>query len=104
MKISKSTTLGELQDYIWEMNHTRGFDIENPDKKLIMLTEEVGELAKAIRMTVGMKFDSKTSKRDVEEELADVQIVLMGLASMLGVDIAEAIDKKEDKNRKRTWK
>lgn len=104
MKINQATTLKELQDYIWQMNRVRGFDLENPDKKLIMLTEEVGELAKAIRKTVGMKFDGDTSKKDVEEELADVQIVLIGLASLLGIDMAEAVNKKENENRKRNWK
>jgi NTP pyrophosphatase (non-canonical NTP hydrolase) len=40
----------------------------------------------------------------VREELADVQIVLLGLASMLDVDMFEAVKEKEEKNRKREWK
>ena len=104
MKITKDTTLGELQEYIWQMNHERGFDLENPATKLIMLAEETGELAKAIRKTVGLSFSQDTEIKTVEEEIADVLIVLMGLASMLDIDVAEATDAKEAKNRGRTWK
>jgi len=33
-----------------------------------------------------------------------VQIVLLGLASILGVDMFEAVKDKEAKNRQREWK
>ena len=38
------------------MNIDRGFNTEDASKKLVMLMEEVGELAKAIRKSVGLKF------------------------------------------------
>lgn len=81
----------------------RGFN-NDLSKEFVMLTEEVGELAKAIRKEVGMKFTSTTRKTEVAEELADVQIVLLGLANMLGVDMFDAVVAKEKHNRTRTWK
>jgi NTP pyrophosphatase (non-canonical NTP hydrolase) len=69
-----------------------------------MLTEEVGEVAKAVRKISGLKFDKSTSQSDLAEEIADVFIVLLGLASMTNVDVAEAVKLKEEKNSKRSWK
>lgn len=85
------------------MNIERKFNIEDPSKKLVMLMEEVGELSKAVRKTVGMKFTETTKVTDIEEELADVQIVLLGLASLLQIDMFDAVIRKEEKNKKRTW-
>ena len=102
--ITQDVTLRELQDYVWQANIDRGFNLEDPAKKLVMLMEEVGELAKAIRKQSGMKFTATTKKTDIEEELADVQIVLLGLASMVKVDLVKAVADKEAKNRERSWK
>ena len=97
-------SLGELQRYVWRMNKERGFDTETPSDKMLMLTEEVGEPAKALRKTAGMKFTDTTKQTDVAEEIADVLIVLLGLSSMVGIDTYDALVAKERKNRERTWR
>jgi NTP pyrophosphatase (non-canonical NTP hydrolase) len=102
--LPKNDSLRALQKYIWQINQARGFNLTDPHKKLGMLIEEVGELAKAIRTLSGMKFTVTTRKTELEEELADVQIVLLGLSSMLKVDMFDAVATKEAKNQKRTWK
>ena len=85
------------------MNIERQFNTEDAGKKLVMLMEEVGELAKAVRKTIGLKFTDTTKITEVREELGDVQIVLLGLASLLDIDMFDAVVEKEKKNRKRTW-
>jgi NTP pyrophosphatase (non-canonical NTP hydrolase) len=97
-------SLKRLQAYVWQMNIERGFNTEDPAKKLILLMEEVGELAKAVRQSVGMKFTDTTKRTALRDELGDVQIVLLGLASLLGQDMFEAVIDKEKKNRRREWK
>ena len=86
------------------MNIDRGFSDNTPEQKMLLLTEEFGELAKAIRKTIGMGFDKATTTTEVKEELADVQILLLGLASTLEIDMTEAIRDKEKKNTVRVWK
>lgn len=103
MNIPDTDSLQKLQDYIWQMNKDRGFSHEPAEKKLIMLMEESGELAKAIRKTIGMGFSETTKVTDIKEELADVQIILLGLASTLNIDMLEAVREKEAKNAQRTW-
>lgn len=103
--VNLDITLQQLQAYVWQANIDRGFAAtEDATKKLVMLMEEVGELAKAVRKTAGITFASGTMHADVEEELADVQIVLLGLASMLDVNMITAVQKKEQKNRSRIWR
>jgi len=99
----ENDSLKKLQGHVWQMNHERGFNIEDPSKKLVMLMEEVGELAKAVRKTAGLKFTETTRTAELEEEIADVQIILLGLASMLDIDMFNAVSKKEEQNEKRTW-
>ena len=102
--LPKNDSLAELQKYVWQINVERGFNTEDVSKKLVMLMEEVGELAKAIRKHVGMKFTDTTKQQELREELADVQIVLLGLASMLNEDMFSAVINKEKKNQTREWK
>lgn len=104
MNITDSDSLQEIQKYIWQKNIDRGFSEEAPEKKLVMLMEESGELAKAIRQTIGMGFSETTKMTDIKEELADVQIILLGLASTMNIDMLEAVHQKEAKNSKRSWK
>jgi NTP pyrophosphatase (non-canonical NTP hydrolase) len=99
-----SDSLQALQAYVWQMNQERGFDLKDPAKKMLLLTEEVGELAKALRKTVGLKFTDTTKQTELMDEVGDVLIVLLGLSSLVGVDAYEAFLTKEAKNRKRTWK
>lgn len=101
--LSEGFSLKELQGYAQAKAVERGFNLTDPSKKLVMLIEEVGELAKAIRKTAGLKFTNTTERKDIAEELADVQIVLIGLAEMLKIDMSTAVRTKEEKNNKRTW-
>ncbi|HEY2003809.1 MAG TPA: MazG nucleotide pyrophosphohydrolase domain-containing protein [Candidatus Saccharimonadia bacterium] len=103
MNIAEIDNLKDIQTYIWDKNKERGFSEEAPERKLLMLMEESGELAKAVRKSIGMGFSDSTKTTDVKEELADVQIILLGLASTLNIDMLEAVREKEQKNSKRSW-
>ena len=102
--LPSTDSLQKLQAYVWQINKERGFDTVDAAKKMLMLTEEVGELAKAVRRTVGLKFTDTTKQTDLAEEIADVLIVLLGLSSLVEVDAYQAFLAKETKNRKRTWR
>ena len=104
MKITDKTTIKELQDYIRQFVTDRGFENESVEQKFVSLVEEVGELAKAIRPAIGIKFAADTSRTEIEEEFADVLLLLLSLANKLDVDMATAIENKEVKNRKRSWR
>jgi NTP pyrophosphatase (non-canonical NTP hydrolase) len=102
-QIPDDDSLRALQKYIWQMNIERGFDAEDISKKLVQLVEEVGEVARAVRKSAGMKFTDTTKQTELADELADVLIVLLGMATLADIDIHDAFVAKEEKNRKRTW-
>jgi NTP pyrophosphatase (non-canonical NTP hydrolase) len=97
-----SDSLKTIQDYVRQMHKERGF-VADPSKELLMLTEEVGELAKAIRKHAGMKFSETTRQTEAAEEVADVFIVLLALASLMDIDVHTAFLAKETKNQGRVW-
>ena len=48
-KLSNESSINEIQSYIKEVMQIRGFNKEKSSDKILLLVEEVGELAKAIR-------------------------------------------------------
>ncbi len=102
MKINRDTTIGELQGYVERVGRDRGYT-SDPTVKFFKLVEEVGELAKVVGTTAGMKSDVSAKIDDIDSELADVLLVLIGLASLLDIDLAEAVAAKDAKNQNRKW-
>ena len=47
--LKKGNTLGEVQEYIRKVIEIRGFSNQSIEQAMLLLTEERGELAKAIR-------------------------------------------------------
>ncbi len=97
-------TLKELQEFYLEISKERGFDKESAQDTLLLMMEEVGELAKAIRKKSGIKTEESGAISPVEEEVADVFAYLLHISNILEVDLDEAFWKKEEKNKNRIWK
>lgn len=93
-----SRSLGVLQDYYRRVAVTRGYDSEDDRDCLLLLTEEVGELARAIRKRRGLMREAGWGAESVSSEIADVQLYLVHLANIVGVDLSEAIVAKERVN------
>ena len=92
--------LRDLQDYYGRMATLRGFNDESPQDTMLLLTEEVGELARAIRKRVQLARADQSSE-DPAAELADVQLYVLHLANVIGVDLAQAVVAKELVNHAR---
>ena len=105
-KLNENNTLQEVQQYIQEVIQLRGFSEQDVEKTMLLLIEEVGELAKAIRKNaIGMCIDkTKLNHYDsIESEIADVFIVLNSICNKLNIDLYHAVKEKEKENIKRTW-
>lgn len=97
-------TLPQLQQYLDEICKERGWTKDTYAEKFLLFTEEVGELAKAIRKTQGLYQEKARQKRlDLEEEFADVLSYLLDLANYFQVDLEKAFREKEEINAARTW-
>ena len=102
-RLPSNPTLGDVQKYIDE---AIAFRHHSTDTKycLLLLTEEVGELAKAIRKTTGGTIDPESRDSHVDEEAADVLWMLVTICNSLGIDLEQSLRAKEEKNKLRTWK
>lgn len=104
-KLNENTTLKDLQKYVNDMIEIRGFSKETPQDVMLLLTEEVGELAKEIRKSRKYYLDTnKNNELDVEGEIADVFIYILSMCRVMNVNLLEAFKNKEEKNCKREWK
>jgi len=91
----KKGTIRHLQKYIAQKCKEWNFEDETLHEKLLLLTEEVGELIHACRKISGMNLDTKRkTTAQVEEEMADVIMISFDVADKLGVDIEKEFFKK----------
>ena len=88
------TDLKSLQRRILKNKKKQGFDTTNIDLQFLFIYGEITEAYEAWRK----------KKEDLNEELADIAIYVLGLAEMLGIDLGAEIDKKMTKNEKRKYK
>lgn len=99
--VAPGNGLRGLQHYYERTATRRGWGHETVQETLLLMTEEMGELARAIRKSVGLARDGEWYGEDVAEELADVQLYLVHLANNAGIDLADAVTSKEAVNAAR---
>ena len=103
--LSKESSVKDLQKYIKDMIETRGFK-NSLLERMVILTEEIGELAKEVRKTDNnLAIDiNKEYNSSLENEITDVFICLMGMCELIDMDIVEGVKNKEKINFERIWK
>lgn len=104
--IDRTSNLDEIQEYIRSVISIRGFEKEEIEKKMLLLLEEAGELAKAIRKDyTDMAVDNTKLNHysNIESEIADVFIVLTCICNKLNINLFDAVYNKEKENVKRNW-
>lgn len=104
-KLSKKSSVEDLQKYIKDMIEVRGFR-NSLLERMCLLTEEIGELAKEVRKTDdNLLVDAnKNYNSSLENEITDVFICLMGMCELIDMDIVQGLKNKEEINFKREWK
>ncbi len=94
----KKGTIKHLQEYTMQKVIERGFEDESLEERLLLLTEEVGELIHASRKLSGMNIDIKRKalyQSGPAEELIDVINLAFAVGIKLGIDIEKEFLKKE---------
>ena len=105
-KLSDKSSINEIQSYIKKVMEVRGFNKEKSSDKILLLVEEVGELAKAIRKNeskLGIDKTKEYNYSSIESEIADVFIVLLSICDILNITLFKAFLDKEEENIKRIW-
>lgn len=98
--------LNRYRDTTKMLCHQKGWDKAHVSTVWLLLTEEIGELASAIRQyqrtfkKTGLKKERGT---DVQMEMGDVFSYLFQLASMLDVDLDDMWTKHQQKVQQRNY-
>jgi NTP pyrophosphatase (non-canonical NTP hydrolase) len=95
-------TIQQAQKTVDEWINKIGVRYFNELTNMVLLTEEVGELARIIARTYGeQSFKDSDIQQNLSEEMADVLFVLICLANQTGVDLNDALTKSIEKKTKR---
>lgn len=86
-------TLQESQELVDKWINDHGVRYFDEMTNMVLLTEEVGELARVIARTFGEQSFKQTEKHlNLSEEIADVLFVLICLANQTNTNLEQALD------------
>ena len=98
---TQSITLKEVQLQVDQWIKEYGVRYFSELTNMACLTEEVGELARAMARKYGDQSFKKGEKCNIGEEMADVLFVLVCLANQTGIDLTEEFRKTMEKKTQR---
>ncbi len=94
--------ISEAQQLVDQWIQTNGVRYFNELTNMVMLTEEVGEVARIIARRYGEQSEKESDKnKDLADELTDVLFVLICLANQTGIDLEEALKRNLEKKTNR---
>ncbi len=107
--IPEEASLSQWQSYLAKVVQARGWDKASELELFLLLNEEIGEFAKALRKSrdlfnqEGVAAGAEQSRQELADELADIFSYVLDLANRLEIDLETAFRDKERKNRERSW-
>ncbi|MEL6675609.1 MAG: MazG nucleotide pyrophosphohydrolase domain-containing protein [Bacteroidota bacterium] len=104
-EIPSRPSLADLQAYQAAVCRERGWDQTPPLQTFLLFTEEIGELAKAIRnrLNIYQEKGKQVAPEELQGEFADVLSYLLELANYFEIDLTEVYRAKEAINAARDW-
>ena len=100
--MNNQLTIEDAQRQVDEWIKTYGVKYFGELTNMVILTEEVGELARVISRTYGEQSFKKSDKEyNLADEMADVLWVLICLANQTGVNLTEAFAKNMENKTQR---
>lgn len=105
--LQETDSLREVQQYIKSVNTIRGFEEQPIEERMLLLTEEIGELAKSIRKNatnMSTDVNKQYSYDSIESEVSDCLYVLASVCNRLDIDMFTCLKEKEKENIHRVWK
>ena len=106
-KMKNELTLKGLQKRVFDFCEQYGWNDDSVELKWLLLTEEIGELAKEIRnhrhIYIEKGKTDTNNKQKLAHEFADVLSFIADIANKLDIDLEEAFLEKEAINKTRSW-
>lgn len=97
-----ATDISSLQKEIFSNKQRRGFNTTDVGKEIILMIEELGELAKAYKKSNKKPAGEIDNREEIIDAIGDLAVYCLGLCEMLKIDSGETLKKIIENNRDRT--
>lgn len=95
-------TIKEAQEQVDDWIQKYGVRYFNELTNMVILSEEVGELARIMARRYGEQSEKESDKgKDIGDEMADILWVLLCLANQTGIDLDAALERNFNKKTSR---
>lgn len=94
--------LQKFQKEIYKNKENRNFNVTDVGKEIILMTEELGELARAYKNSDKKSATDISNKAALIDSIGDLLVYCLGLCEMLGVDSENILSEIIKNNTKRT--
>ena len=85
--------ISNLQKQIYQNKIDKGFNVTDIGKEIILMTEELGELAKAYKNSDKKSASEINNKEEIIDAIGDLMVYCLGLCEMIGADSGEILEK-----------
>ncbi|MBU0648595.1 hypothetical protein KJ969_00595 [Patescibacteria group bacterium] len=93
--------LQKLQQQIYQNKVNRGFNTTDIGKEIILMTEELGELARAYKNSDKKPAKEISNKDEIIDAVGDMMVYCLGLCAILGADSEQVLQKIAQDNETR---
>jgi NTP pyrophosphatase (non-canonical NTP hydrolase) len=97
-------TLCSLQEQVKSAEIRKGHIDDDIYVKNLILVEEFGELAKALRIHLRMRTHGNTARHNLEDEFGDVLYLVISIANRTGINLAKSLLCKIAKDEQKVYK
>jgi NTP pyrophosphatase (non-canonical NTP hydrolase) len=94
--------LHQLQQEIYQNKINRGFNVTDVGKEIVLMAEELGELARAYKNSNKLPARETDQRDEMIDAVGDLMIYCLGLCEMLGVDSQDVLRQIVENNKRRT--
>lgn len=100
--ITQTMNLLKLQKDIYRNKVNRGFNVTDIGKEIVLMVEELGELARAYKNSNKKPAREINQREEITDAIGDLMVYCLGLCEMLGVNSEEILEKIVENNKKRS--
>jgi NTP pyrophosphatase (non-canonical NTP hydrolase) len=93
--------LFKIQKEIYQNKVHRNFNVTDVSKEIVLMVEELGELAKAYKNSNKKPAKEIDKKDEIVDAIGDLMIYCLGLCEMLGVNSEEVLKQIIENNKSR---
>jgi NTP pyrophosphatase (non-canonical NTP hydrolase) len=93
--------LDQMQKDIFENKKRRGFNTTDVGKEIVLMVEELGELARAYKNSDKKPAREMSNRDEIIDAVGDMMVYCLGLCGMLGVSAEDVLKRIVEANRTR---